>query len=58
MCLIKHFRSHIWLTASALWRQASGDEGAGGSQQAAGGQIQAYWQDDGEEDELHMEDSM
>ena len=57
-CLIKHFGDHSWLTALALLQQVSGDEGAEAGQRAAGGKIQAYWQVDGEDEELHMEDSM
>ena len=54
---VKHFINHSWYNVPAPLRQANGDEGAQHGNQAAAGQIQAYWQDD-EEDELHMEDSM
>ena len=57
-CMMRHFGNHTWLTASVLLQQASGGEEAEDGQVAAGGRIQAYWQDDGEEEDLHMEDSM
>ena len=56
--MMRHFGNHTWLTASVLLQQASGGEEAEDGQVAAGGRIQAYWQDDGEEEDLHMEDSM
>ena len=55
----RHFGGHSRRTTLvALLQQANGDEGAGDGQQAAAGTIQGYWQDDGEEEDLHMEDSM
>lgn len=54
----RHFGGHSRHTTLVALLQASGDEGAGDGQQAAAGTLQGYWQDDGEEEDLHMEDSM